>query len=163
MFDVRNNPGGELQSICKILDMLVPEGPVIRTKEKGSDIETIYNSDENEINMPMAVITNGQTASAAELFTSCLKDYGKAVVVGEKTYGKGSMQSMVPLPDGGCLKLTTALYYPPFSDNYDGVGIEPDIESSIAEEFSKKSIYKLEESEDAQLLDAIAALNGAEK
>ena len=159
VFDVRNNPGGELQSICHILDVLVPEGPVIRTKVKGAEApETIYTSDPDELDMPMAVITNGSTASAAELFTSALRDYEKALIVGENTYGKGSMQSMYPLKNGGCIKLTSALYYPPFSDNYDGVGIKPDVEVTLSEEASKKSVYKLTDEEDDQLKAAVKAL-----
>ncbi len=158
VFDVRNNPGGELQSICHILDLLVPEGPVIRTVDKSGVEKTVYTSDADELDMPMAVIANGQTASAAELFTSALRDYNKAVIVGENTYGKGSMQSMFSLPSGGCVKLTTALYYPPFSDNYDGVGIKPDIEVFLSEEASSKSIYKLSDEEDDQLKAAVKAL-----
>ncbi len=160
IFDVRNNPGGELQSICHILDFLLPEGPVIRTIDKSGTEKIVYTSDENEIDMPMAVITNGGTASAAELFTSALKDYEKAVVVGENTYGKGCMQSMFTLPNGGCVKLTSALYCPPFSENYDGVGIKPDVEVSLSEEASSKSIYKLTDSEDDQLIAAAEAISG---
>lgn len=159
IFDVRNNPGGELLSICHILDILVPEGPVIRTVDKTGNERVVYSSDKEETNMPMAVIANGQTASAAELFTSALKDYEKAVVVGETTYGKGCMQTMFPLPSGGCVKLTTSLYYPPFSDNYDGVGVEPDVEASLSEASSKKSIYKLTDEEDDQLKAAVDALS----
>ena len=158
IFDVRNNPGGELNSICSILDILVPEGPVIRTKTKNSDITTIYYSDSEELDMPMAVLVNHNTASAAELFTSTLKDYEKAVIVGETTYGKGSMQTMIQLPSGGGVKLTTALYYPPFSDNYDGIGVTPDVEISLSEESAAKSIYKLTDEEDDQLKAAIDAL-----
>lgn len=159
VFDVRNNPGGELKSICQVIDMIVPEGPVIRLQYKGKDIETYYNSDGNEINMPMAVLANGQTASAAELFTSALKDYGKAVVVGTLTYGKGCMQSILPLKDGGGVKLTTALYYPPFSDNFDGVGVEPDIEVEMEGDAAKKSLYVIGDTEDTQLQAAIAAIS----
>ena len=158
VFDVRNNPGGELNSICEIIDMIVPEGPVIRLEYKGRDIETYYKSDKNEIDMPMAVIANGQTASAAELFTSALKDYKKATVVGVKTYGKGCMQSIIPLSFGGGVKLTTALYYPPFSENFDGVGVEPDLEVKMEGEAAKKNLYKLTDTEDTQLQTAIAAL-----
>ena len=158
VFDVRNNPGGELQSICHILDILLPEGPVIRTKDKSGGEQVVYTSDKNEVDIPMAVITNGSTASAAELFTSALRDYDKAVVVGENTYGKGSMQSMFPLKNGGCIKLTTALYYPPFSDNYDEVGIKPDVEVTLSEEASKKNLYKLTDEEDDQLKAAVEAL-----
>ncbi len=159
VFDVRNNPGGELKSICQVIDMIVPEGPVIRLQYKGKDIETYYNSDGNEINMPMAVLANGQTASAAELFTSALKDYGKAVVVGTLTYGKGCMQSILPLKDGGGVKLTTALYYPPFSDNFDGDGVEPDIEVEMEGDAAKKSLYVISDTEDTQLQAAIAAIS----
>ncbi len=88
-----------------------------------------------------------------------MKDYEKAVVVGETTYGKGCMQTMFPLPSGGCVKLTTSLYYPPFSDNYDGVGVEPDVEASLSEASSKKSIYKLTDEEDDQLKAAVDALS----
>ena len=158
IFDVRNNPGGELASICKILDMLLPEGPVVRTSGKSGEQKVVYYSDAEELDMPMAVITNGSTASAAELFTAALKDYEKAVIVGENTYGKGSMQSMFPLSNGGCLKLTASLYYPPFSDNYDGVGVAPDVESHLSEESAKKSIYKLADKEDDQLTAAVKAL-----
>ena len=160
IFDVRNNPGGELNSICEIIDMIVPEGPVIRLEYKGQDIATYYKSDKNEIDMPMAVIANGQTASAAELFTSALKDYKKATVVGTKTYGKGCMQSMIPLSFGGGVKLTTALYYPPFSDNFDGVGVTPDIEVNMEGDAAKKNLYKLADIEDTQLQAAIAAITG---
>ncbi len=160
VFDVRNNPGGELNSICEIIDMIVPEGPVIRLEYKGRDVETYYKSDNKEINMPMAVIANGQTASAAELFTSALKDYGKATVVGVKTYGKGCMQSIIPLSFGGGVKLTTALYYPPYSENFDGVGVEPDIEVKMEGEAAKKNLYKLTDTEDTQLQAAVASLAG---
>ena len=140
--------------------MIVPEGPVIRLEYKGQDIATYYKSDKNEIDMPMAVIANGQTASAAELFTSALKDYKKATVVGTKTYGKGCMQSMIPLSFGGGVKLTTALYYPPFSDNFDGVGVTPDIEVNMEGDAAKKNLYKLADIEDTQLQAAIAAITG---
>ena len=158
IFDVRNNPGGELQSICHILDILVPEGPVIRIVDKSGEETVAYTSDEDEIDMPMAVIANSSTASAAELFTSALRDYDKAVIVGEQTFGKGSMQSMYPLPDGGCIKLTSALYYPPFSDNYDGVGIKPDVEAELSEEAASKNPYKVTDEEDDQLKAAVEAL-----
>ena len=158
VFDLRYNPGGELNSITKILDMLLPEGPIIRTIDKYGKEESI-KSDEKDFDYPMAVITNGSTASAAELFTSALKDYKKAVIVGEKTYGKGTMQSVFGLPDGSAVYMTTAKYYPPFSESYDGVGIAPDIAISLAEEYKNTSLYKLEYENDAQMKAAVEALN----
>ena len=158
VFDLRYNPGGELNSITKILDTLLPEGPIIRTMDKYGKEETI-SSDAKDFDYPMAVITNGSTASAAELFTSALKDYNKAVIVGETTYGKGTMQSILGLPDGSAVYMTTAKYYPPFSDSYDGIGIAPDIEVSLAEEYNNTSLYKLAYENDAQLQAAVEALN----
>ena len=109
-------------------------------------------------NIKMAVLTNGYTASAAELFTCALKDYKKAVIVGEKTYGKGCGQSVIPLPDGTGLSFTTFLYDPPVSENYNGVGITPDVEKELSEEASKKNIFELQFSEDDQLKAALEAL-----
>ena len=158
VFDVRNNPGGELVSICTILDSLLPEGPIIRTVDK-SGTETIpYTSDATELDMPMAVIVNGSTASAAELFTSALMDYEKATVVGTLTYGKGCMQSIFPLQSGGALSLTSALYYPPFSENYNEIGITPDVVVELEGEAAEKNIYKLTDEEDTQLKAAVASL-----
>lgn len=158
VFDVRNNPGGELTSVCTILDMLLPEGPVVRTLDKDGNEETVYTSDKEEVDMPMAVITNGNTASAGELFTAALKDYDKAVIVGEKTYGKGSMQTVRSFNDGTGFKYTYRYYCPPYSDNYDGIGIEPDIKVSLSEAASNKNIYTLTDGEDDQKRAAVDAL-----
>ena len=156
--DVRYNPGGELISVCETLDMLVPEGPVIRTVDKNGNEETVYTSDANETDMPIAVITNGSTASAAELFASCLRDYEKAVLVGENTFGKGSMQTIKSFGDGSGFKYTYRYYCPPFSDNFDGVGIAPDVEVILSEE-KAASFYTLTDAEDVQLAAAVAELN----
>ncbi len=158
IFDVRYNPGGNLDSICEILDYLVPEGPIIRIRDKSGNEETI-DSDENELNMPMAVLCNGSTASAAELFTSAMMDYDKAVSVGNVTYGKGSMQSTIPLTDGSGVKLTTKMYFPPFSEGYDGIGITPDIEIDMDEALANVNIYKIADADDTQLQRAIKYLN----
>ena len=158
IFDVRYNPGGSLDSICEILDFLVPEGPIIRIKDKEGKEETI-DSDENEFNMPMAVLCNSSTASAAELFTSAMMDYDKAVSVGNVTYGKGSMQTTIPLTDGSGIKLTTKMYFPPFSEGYDGIGITPDIEIDMDESTEGISIYKITDAQDTQLQRAIQYFN----
>lgn len=158
VFDVRNNPGGELNSICSILDYLLPEGPIVRTVDNAGK-EDVRTSDAEELDMPMAVLTNSNTASAAELFSSALKDYEKATLVGTVTYGKGCMQTIYPLYSGGGLSLTTAMYYPPFSDNYDGIGVIPHIEVELSKEAASKSLYKLTDEEDNQLAAAVEALN----
>lgn len=157
VFDVRYNPGGILDSITEILDMLLPEGPIIRTANRFGK-ESVISSDENEFNYPMAVVVNGSTASAAELFTSALKDYNKAIIVGETTYGKGTMQSVFGLSDGSAVCMTTDRYYPPFSDSYDGIGVVPNIEISLEEEYANVSLYKLPYENDIQLRTAVEAI-----
>lgn len=159
VMDVRFNPGGELTSVCAVLDYLLPEGPVIRTIDRDGNETVDYMSDANELDMPMAVIANDKTASAGELFTAALKDYGKAKVVGTTTYGKGCMQSYFNLSDGSSLCLTVRLYCPPFSDNYDGVGITPDVEVEICDELKNVNSYKYTDELDNQLAAAVATFN----
>ena len=158
VFDVRSNPGGELNTIVSILDMLLPEGPVIRIQYKNSQNNVELGSDAACINAPMAVICNGSTASAGELFCSALQDYKKAKLIGTQTYGKGTMQSMMSLSDGSAVSLTIAYYLPPYSDNYHGVGVKPDIECEISEELKGLNIHKYTDKNDNQLREAVASL-----
>lgn len=153
--DVRDNGGGELESILSILDALLPEGPIVRIQYKNGEEET-YTSDKTCYERPIIVLCNARTASAAELFVSALKDYNKAVVIGTTTYGKGTVQSIVSLGDGSALRISTAMYLPPFSDNYEGIGITPDIEVEIDEEYRYTNLYKIPHDQDAQLQAAIA-------
>ena len=165
VFDVRGNPGGELDSVVEILDFMLPEGIIVTqryldgTKSEyksdgvGDEFSTLFGN-----KIQMAVLVNGGTASAAELFTCALKDYGLATVVGEQTYGKGCGQNVLPLYDGSGLIFTTFLYDPPKSKNYDGVGIAPDVKEELSEEASKKNIFELSHDEDNQLKAAIEAL-----
>ncbi|MBQ9748934.1 MAG: S41 family peptidase [Clostridia bacterium] len=158
IFDVRSNPGGELEVIVDILDILLPEGPIVHLLEKGKDPFT-YTSDDEEVNLPMVVLTNDGTASAAELFTAALKDYEKAVIVGEKTFGKGCGQVGRPLSDGSVVFITNFLYNPPFSDNYDGVGIVPDHEVELDAEYQSVNVLMVPHDKDAQLAAAINILH----
>lgn len=109
--------------------------------------------------MPMAVLVNGSTASAAELFTSAVRDYNKAVIVGTTTYGKGCMQTTIPLSDNSAVSVTYRMYNPPFSDNYHGVGIVPDVEVELDESLAGKNIYKITDEEDNQLAAAVKSLD----
>ncbi|MBR6290692.1 MAG: S41 family peptidase [Clostridia bacterium] len=157
--DDRNNPGGELSAICSVLDLLLPEGPVIRTVDRDGKEETIYYSDKQELNMPIAVLVNGSTASAGELFCAALQDYKKAVIVGVQTYGKGCMQTVRSLSDGSGIAFTYRLYNPPFSPNYDGIGVTPDVIVEPEGALLEKSLYKVTDEEDNQLAAAVKALN----
>ena len=156
VIDVRNNPGGDLGVIVRILDYLLPEGPIVRIIDASGEVVHTYTSDESEIQAPMVVLINENTASAAELFTSALLDYDKCVTVGQTTYGKGVMQNIITLPDGSGIRLTTHYYNPPYSDNYNGVGIPADYELEMA------SSAIADPALDTQLQKALSLLAGSE-
>lgn len=157
VFDVRYNPGGDLTSICGILDYLLPEGPIVRIVDANGKEEAIY-SDSSELDMPMCVLINGNTASAAELFSSALQDYNKADLVGTATYGKGTMQTIRRLSDNTGLGISYRMYCPPFSDNYEGIGVQPDYTVEMDATVAEKNIYKITDAEDTQLQKAIEIL-----
>lgn len=156
IFDVRNNPGGEYDTIKQILDFLLPEGKIVITKDKQGN-ENAEMSDAAEIDVPMVVLANKSSASAAELFTAALMDYDKAYFIGVPTYGKGTIQTTFPLSDGSAVKFSTQYYLPPSGVSYDGTGITPDMEVKLSEH-SEKHFYLISESEDEQLVAAIKYL-----
>lgn len=156
IIDMRNNGGGTLESVVQMLDYLLPSGPIVRIQYKDGR-ETVYESDMYGLSarMPIIVLVNGNTASAAELFTSSLHDYGRAVVVGDTTFGKGTVQSLIRLTDGSGLRISTSMYAPPFSDNFEGKGITPDVKVSLADEYKNANLSTLAYENDAQLQAAI--------
>ena len=131
----------------------------MRITDKDGNVVETYTSDASSLDLPFCVLTNGSTASAAELFTSALKDYEKATVVGTNTYGKGTVQTIIPLSDGTGIGISYRLYCPPFSDNFEGVGVAPDVEVEPDESLAGKNIYKITDSEDNQLQKAVEILN----
>lgn len=157
IFDLRNNAGGYLDEILAVLDILLPEGPMINIVDKKGVTKT-QNSDANCIKGEMAVLCNGNTASAAELFTAALRDYELAEIVGETTFGKGTMQSTRPLSDGSALKLSIAFYNPPSNVSYDKIGIKPDFEVKL-NEYWEERYFKMPFENDTQLQKAIEVLN----
>lgn len=158
IFDVRDNPGGTLKSVSAMVDMIVPEGPIVIAEYKGGKTEVLNVSDKNELNIPMVIITNGNSASASELFTGALRDYDKAIVVGEKTFGKGIMQSLIPLSKKTGVNLTTAYFNPPKSPNFHGKGIEPDFYIPMPEDIQSR-FPSISDEEDIQLQKAIEVMN----
>ena len=160
VFDVRNNGGGTVNSVSEILDILLPEGPIVSVTYKDGSTEVLATSDASEMTLPMAVLTNGSTASAAELFTQALKDYNKAQSVGTRTYGKGVMQTTKRLNDGSAINLTVATYNPPKSQNYDGVGVAADFEVAFPKELESE-MFNLSVEEDPQLSRAFEIINTA--
>ena len=140
IFDLRGNPGGGLTNVTDMLKMLLPAGPIAFKQEKNQTEKELIDicTGQNELHLPMVVLTDKNTASAAELFTAALKDYNKAKSVGTTTYGKGVMQTLYKLKNGGAINITTAKYFPPKSDNYDGIGVIPDFEVTFTDEMAKK-------------------------
>jgi carboxyl-terminal processing protease len=183
VFDLRDNPGGELTSIVAVLSRFLDEGKlVISTKDNADNVsETIVkvavDDPNSEIDCPVSkqdiakykglncvVLCNENTASAAELFTACMKDYELATVVGKTTFGKGIMQSIIPLKNygyDGAIKMTVAYYSSPKSDNYQDIGISPDIDIDLDPALSSKNVYKITDAEDNQLQRAIEAIKAA--
>ncbi len=127
ILDLRGNPGGNLTAVVDIANMLLPEGLVVYTEDKYGDREE-YNCDgNNEIQVPMVVLVNGGSASAAEILTGAIKDYGKGTIMGTTTFGKGIVQRVIPIYDGSAVKLTVSHYYTPNGNDIHEVGIEPDV------------------------------------
>ena len=158
IFDVRNNPGGLLDSVADVLDYLLPEGPIVSSVNKKGETKMLYESDANSVDLPMIVLCNGETASAGELFSAALRDYKKAELVGVNTYGKGIMQTAYTLADGSALSLTTDYYNPPSGINFHGVGLKPDYEVKLTAD-QELNIFSLDENTDPQLQKAITVLN----
>ena len=157
VLDVRGNPGGLLDSVVEILDYVLPEGPIVRLIDANDKVETI-ESDADALDMKLVVICDANTASAGELFTSAIKDYHYATVIGTVTYGKGTVQSIRRLPDGDALSYSYKMYDPPYSDNYESIGVTPDIIVEQDGEAKNVNIFKLTEETDTQLHAAIAEL-----
>lgn len=126
--DLRDNPGGNLDTVCEILDEFLPEGTIVYTEDKdGNRVETKESDEEHQFTKPLAVLVNEKSASASEVFTGAIQDYGTGTIVGTQTYGKGIVQTLYSLSDGSCLKITTAQYFTPNGRNIHGTGITPDI------------------------------------
>lgn len=158
IFDLRNNGGGLVSACSDCLDPLLPEGDIAIAEFKDGSTEVICKSDEIELNLPMAVLVNEYSASAAELFAAALRDFGKAVLVGQNTFGKGIMQNTYNLDNGGGLKLTVAKYRTVKSDCYHGVGLKPDYEVALPDKYDDSKNNDIPYNEDTQLLKAIEVL-----
>ena len=156
--DLRDNPGGVLQAVCDMLDQILPEGLVVYTEDKyGSRSD--YKSDAKCMNIPMAVLINENSASASEIFAGAIKDYGYGTLIGTTTFGKGIVQSIIPLEDGSALKVTMAKYFTPKGNYIHGVGISPDIELEY-EYQGQEGEKEYDPMHDNQILKALEVLRG---
>lgn len=159
IFDVRNNGGGYAEEMVNILDYLLPEGDLFRTVDYAGK-ETVETSDASCLNLPMAVLVNGNSYSAAEFFAAALSEYDAATVVGEQTSGKGYFQVTFELSDGSAVALSIGKYFTPKGNSLEGVGITPNVAVPVDEK-TAAAIYagKLDPMEDPQILRAIQALS----
>ncbi len=154
IFDLRNNPGGAMTELVAALDILLPEGVIITAKDKAGVVEE-YKSDANEMKLPMAVLVNEASYSAAEFFAASLQEYGKATIIGTPTTGKGCAQRPIKLEHGGGLVLSISKYYTSQGKSLaDTNGIKPDIEVELTEK-QAMNFYNLSKREDPQLQAAI--------
>ncbi len=162
IFDVRFNPGGYAHELVRVLDYLLPEGNTLFHTMDYTGREDLQYSDAQCLEMPMAVLVNGDSYSAAEFFAAALQEYDWAIVVGEKTVGKGHYQQTFQLSDGSAVAVSTGKYFTPKGVSLEGVGITPDVEIAITEEMAAQ-VYagNLPPEEDLQIIAAINALNSA--
>lgn len=162
ILDLRNNGGGVVTAAEGISDYLIEDGKtIVSFKGKGVQDSTYVAKDGHEIEVPMVVLVNEQSASASEVLTGALRDNDTAIVVGTKTFGKGIAQGIFPIPDGSAVKLTTAYYYVPSGECIHKIGIEPDVAVELDEEL--KSMVEIPKEEDNQLQVAIDVLLEGEK
>lgn len=152
IFDVRDNPGGLYNIVCDMLDYILPEGTIVYTKDKYGTEEK-QTSDADCIDMPIVVLQNGNSASASEIFAGAIQDFKAGTIVGEQSFGKGIVQSILPLTDGSALKLTVQKYYTPSGKNIHGTGITPDVKVEV----------DAESKDDVQLSKALETIEGLMK
>ena len=152
IFDLRGNPGGGLDVVVDILDQFMPKGLMVYTEDKSGNRKDYYSKGASEWKIPMVVLVDGSSASASEIMTAAMKDYGVATIVGKKTYGKGVYQSIYPIPDGSAVKVTSGRFYSPNGVCFHQLGIEPDVDVEL-----DVDAY-LEDETDTQLNKAIEVL-----
>ena len=161
VFDVRNNPGGMKSELVEILDRLLPEGVLFRSVDYAGN-EEVDQSDEVCVDLPMAVLVNRESYSAAEFFAAALQEYDAATIVGTQTYGKGNFQSTFLLSDGSAIVISIGKYYTPNGVSLTGVGITPDVEVTLTDEQLVLQYYgQLPAEEDPQMQAALALFQDA--
>ena len=151
--DIRDNPGGLLDCVVKMLDYMLPEGTLVYTEDKNGEGDTYTSDAEHYFDLPLAVLVNGNSASASEIFSGAIQDYKAGTIVGTQTFGKGIVQSILPFNDGSAIKITVSRYFTPNGVCIHGTGITPDVEVDLDEDLKTK--LTIEKDEDNQLQTAI--------
>lgn len=154
--DLRDNPGGYLSAVTDILDDILPKGITVYTEDKYGQRQTYTSDEEHKMDIPMAVLINGNSASASEIFAGAIKDYEYGTLIGTKSFGKGIVQTVKQLNDGSAIKLTTAKYYTPKGNYIHKKGIEPDVE--LEYEYSGDKDADYDKSKDNQIQKALEIL-----
>lgn len=147
ILDLRGNPGGNLDAVVDMCNMILPEGMIVYTEDKYGNREEYTCDGENELQLPLVVLVDMNSASAAEIMAGAIKDYGIGTLVGTTTFGKGIVQQIMSFRDGSAVKLTISAYYTPNGNNIHGIGIEPDVLC----EFDGEAYYGSEDHPDNQL------------
>lgn len=154
--DVRDNPGGRMDTVVEIVDRLMGESVIVYTEDKAGNKDYKYSDEKNKLNLPIVVLINGGSASASEIFAGALQDTNSATIVGTTSFGKGIVQRMSDLGDGTGYKVTVSEYFTPNGRNIHDKGIEPDVEIEMPLDLKYESDYSLEK--DVQLNKAIEVL-----
>ncbi len=157
VIDIRNNPGGLLDTVVDMLDRMLPNGLIVYTEDKYGNRDEYKSDSKEEFNKPLAVLINGNSASASEIFAGAIQDYEKGTIVGTTSFGKGIVQSILPLTDGTAIKVTVSKYYTPKGRNIHKIGISPDVTVELDDALRQKVV--IEKKEDNQLQKAISILN----
>lgn len=154
ILDLRGNPGGNLNAVVDMCNMILPKGLIVYTEDKYGERSEYACDGERELELPLVVLVDGNSASAAEIMAGAIKDYGIGTLVGTTTFGKGIVQSVMPFRDGSAIKVTISAYYTPKGNNIHGIGIEPDVVC----EFDGEAYYGSEGKLDNQLDKAMEVL-----
>lgn len=157
VLDLRNNPGGSLNESVKVADQILGKGLIVYTEDRNKNKLEEYYSDENKISMPLAVLVNENSASASEILAGAIQDYKAGILVGTKTFGKGSVQELEPFDNGGGLKLTIARYYIPSGKCIDGVGIQPNVKVELDKGLNPISVPKEKDNQLAKAVEVLKA------
>lgn len=158
IIDVRDNPGGLYKEVVELADRILPKGTIVYTEDRDGNKE-VETSDDTELDMPIVVLTNGNSASASEILAGAIKDFKKGTLIGTKTFGKGLVQTTYGFNDGTGLKVTIARYFTPSGICIHGEGIKPDIEVKLDERYKDTSVSAIPREDDLQLQKAIEVLS----
>ena len=154
IIDLRDNTGGAYPEVVSITDRLVPEGIIVYTEDKYGNKNYEY-SDAEELEVPLTILINEYSASASEVLAGAVKDYKKGTLIGTKSYGKGLVQVLETLEDGSGIKITVSTYFTPSGKNIHGIGISPDIEVDLPEEYKNMPLSDIPREEDTQIKKAV--------